>query len=206
MGQKTNIHTKTVFAFDLDGTITAEESLPALAKAADCQAKITELTRLTVAGAIPFAESFARRVELLRHIPVNVAQNVMANLALNEEVVAFIKENRERCVIVTGNLDLWAAPVAAVLGCPMFSSTGSETAEGLKVTSIIDKGSVIKNLRRTAKVIAAGDGAGDVPMLQAADFGIAFAGLHEPPPSLVAVADVVATDGKTLYNILQKFL
>ena len=45
------------FIFDLDGTITKEETLPKIAKFFNVQAEIDNLTQETIAGNIPFMES-----------------------------------------------------------------------------------------------------------------------------------------------------
>jgi phosphoserine phosphatase len=55
----------TKFIFDLDGTITKEETLPLIARHFKVEEKIEELTRATVAGEVPFIESFIQRVNIL---------------------------------------------------------------------------------------------------------------------------------------------
>ena len=48
--------------FDLDGTITAQETLPLIAKHFGVEEQISELTKQTIQGNVPFIESFIRRV------------------------------------------------------------------------------------------------------------------------------------------------
>ena len=52
----------TQFIFDLDGTITQEETLPLIAEHFGVTAEIEALTEKTVRGNIPFVESFIRRI------------------------------------------------------------------------------------------------------------------------------------------------
>ena len=61
----------TKFIFDLDGTITKEETLPLIARHFKVEGKIEELTRATVAGEVPFIESFIQRVDILGKLPVS---------------------------------------------------------------------------------------------------------------------------------------
>ena len=55
---------KIKFIFDLDGTITSEETLPLMAKHFNVQEEIEQLTRETIQGDIPFVESFIARFEV----------------------------------------------------------------------------------------------------------------------------------------------
>lgn len=57
------------FVFDLDGTVTAEETLPLMARHFHVEEEIEELTREPVQGNIPFVESFIRRVFILGKLP-----------------------------------------------------------------------------------------------------------------------------------------
>ena len=54
-----------------------------------------------------FALLFLRRVEILSDIPVSEVNDIVSDIPLNSNIVEFIKENRERCYVVTGNLDVW---------------------------------------------------------------------------------------------------
>ncbi|MCI7267456.1 MAG: hypothetical protein MR545_09585 [Veillonellaceae bacterium] len=47
----------TKFIFDLDGTVTREETLPLIAKHFSVEEEIMELTRNTVDGRVPFIDS-----------------------------------------------------------------------------------------------------------------------------------------------------
>ncbi len=198
----------TIFAFDFDGTLTMRETLPELAKELGRADEFAAITKNTVAGNIPFVESFAARVAVLSAIPLTRARAIMAAIPLNDDIVAFVKERSANCVVVTGNLDLWVAPVIRRLGCAFFSSAGVVEEEGgIRITRYVDKAAVIEKLRQKgAYVVAVGDGAGDLAMLNAADFAVAYAGVHEPPAALIRIADFVAPDGRTLCRRLKEFL
>src|SRR5690606_5512350 len=95
--------------FDLDGTLTREELLPKIAKAAELPS-IDELTRRTMAGEIPFQESFRQRVELLSRVPADLVASVVASAPVHEQLMAWITEHRDQCWVVTGNVDRWVRP------------------------------------------------------------------------------------------------
>lgn len=59
------------FVFDLDGTVTAEETLPLMARHFHVEEEIEELTREPIQGNIPFVERFIRRVFMLGKLPVD---------------------------------------------------------------------------------------------------------------------------------------
>ena len=193
------------FAFDLDGTITKIETLPLLAKELDLADEMKFLTDLTLSGRIPFEKSFRMRYLILRNIPLKRIQEIMANVELDEEIAEFISEHKESCVIVTGNLDCWIAPIIAKLGCKSFSSTSVLDENNTPVLDkILDKGKAIRELKKSSsKVVAIGESFNDVPMFKAADISIAYGGVHKPVDAAISVSDYVIFDGVSLCWLLK---
>ena len=188
-----------VFAFDLDGTVTAEETLPLLARELGLFGEMEKLTARALAGDDSFAASFRRRYEMLKDIPLEKIQAVMAKVPLEENIAAFIKESQQRVVLVTGNLDLWAEPIAKKLGCKCYSSKSARQNGEIILEEIIDKGAVIAELRKEYRhVVAIGDSFNDIPMFAAADISLVFAGVHMPPAEAVEAADLIAISGEEL--------
>ena len=60
------------FIFDLDGTVTSQETLPVIASYFGIQEEISELTKQTVRGNVPFMESFIKRVHIQSAINILV--------------------------------------------------------------------------------------------------------------------------------------
>lgn len=192
------------FAFDLDGTVTREELLPAIAREAGVFKEIARITVRTLNGDLCFAPSFRRRFELLRHVPLDVVRRMAAAVPLDPHIAAFIAENRPACAIVTGNLDCWIEPILARLGCAAYCSRSAWRDGELALASILDKKQAIRAIAATGKrVVAIGDAANDIPMFQEAMAGIAYGGIRNPPPALLAVAARVAYDGVTLCRLLR---
>ncbi|MBR1579344.1 MAG: HAD-IB family phosphatase [Selenomonadaceae bacterium] len=189
---------RKIYAFDLDGTVTTVETLPLLAAELNLSAKINLLTELTLSGRIPFEISFRMRYGILNRIPLERIVEIMATVPLDSSIEKFIGDNRNDCVLVTGNLDRWIEPIAVRLGCEIYSST--LYGERLR---IIDKGAVVRRLRsQSARVISIGESFNDVSMLEAADVSIAYGGVHRPIAAAVSVADFVVFDGDTLCRLL----
>ena len=193
------------FAFDLDGTITKVETLPLLAKELGLADEMKLLTDLTLSGQISFEKSFQMRYLILKNIPLKRIQEIMESVELDEEISAFIREHKENCFIITGNLDCWIEPIIAKLGCKSFSSTSVLDERNIPVLDkILDKGSAIRELKNFSdKVIAIGESFNDVPMFEAADISIAYGGVHKPVSKIISIADYVIFNGGSLCNLLK---
>ena len=195
----------TLFAFDLDGTITTQEILPLLAAKLDLVEEFSLLTDLTVRGLVDFSASLKLRFHILRNLPLKTVQDIVRNVPLNPDIEVFIQTNKKCCRVVTGNVDCWIEPLIQRLGCEVFSSRSALHNGQLVLTSILDKGEAMHALRKHApRLVAIGESAGDVPMFEAADIGVAYAGVHEPAPVLLDVADHVMHDGASLCRLLER--
>ena len=194
---------RPLFAFDLDGTVTKEELLPRIAALAGRQSETAELTGMTLRGDIPFAESFRLRVGMLAHVPVSAVQACVASAPLDPHITAFIAARREDCVIITGNLDVWAAPLLKRLGCRFFCSHGQVREGRVELLSILDKAEAAEALLKEGRpLVAVGESVSDEPLFERAHCAIAFAGVHEPAPGLLRLATHVARDGRQLCALL----
>ena len=193
------------FAFDLDGTVTKVETLPLLAEELDLTEEMKLLTDLTLSGQIPFERSFRLRYLVLRNIPLIKIQAIMDAVELDEEIAAFIRENKENCAVVTGNLDCWIEPISAKLGCKFFSSASEPDEKNFPVLKkILDKSAAIRELKKFSdKVIAVGESFNDVPMFEEANISVAYGGVHKPVSAAISVSDYVVFDGGALCRLLK---
>ena len=195
----------TIYAFDLDGTVTMEETLPLLAKELGLWEEMRLLTELTLEGRIDFAQSFSLRYHILRSIPVDTIRRIMEGVRLEPSICAFIQSRKDECAIVTGNLDVWIEPIVRKLGCRCFSSCGHMDARGIVVLdTILDKGEAVRALKQSAdKVVAIGESVNDIPMLREADVAVSYGGVHPPVPQAVAASDHVVFEGGELCRLLE---
>lgn len=191
--------------FDLDGTITKKEVLPIIAKEVGLYEEIRILTESTIRGIIPFHESFIKRVELLKDIPVEKVQDIVLNVPLNNKIVEFIRENKDDCYIVTGNLDVWVDPLCKQIGVKSYTSQ-AEVKNGYidKVTSVLEKGKIARGIN--ARTIAVGEGNNDAEMIKEADVGIAYGGVHTPAKSVMTYASHAIYEEEQLCRFLRQLL
>ncbi len=194
-----------IFAFDLDGTVTLDETLPLLSRELGLEDEMKRLTDATLRGEIDFKESFRMRYEMLRAIPIGRIQEIMKNVRLDEDIASFIKSNKDRCFIVTGNLDKWIEPIRDALGCRAYTSESAKDLNGgLRLSSVLDKGDAIRSIKHETndKVVAIGESFNDIPMFEASDLSIAYGGVHPPVEEASRLADYIASSGKELCDLL----
>ena len=96
-----------IFLFDLDSTISKKEILPTISETIGKQKEMRDLTEATMRGELPFKTSFLNRVKILSEVNVSTVNKMVEEIPLNDEIANFIRENRERCYVLTGNLDIW---------------------------------------------------------------------------------------------------
>ena len=179
------------FIFDLDGTITSQETLPLIARHFGIEEEIEELTRETINGNIPFAESFSKRVRILGALPVAEVSGLLSTVPIYPAVMEFIQSNSDNCIIATGNLLCWVDKLVQRIGCDCYSSDAIiENGKVAKLTKIVQKEHVVEKYQKMgAKVVFVGDGDNDAEAMRIADVSIASGLTHYPAGSVLAVSD-----------------
>ena len=196
----------THFIFDLDGTITREETLPVIAEHFGVTAEIEALTQKTVQGNIPFVESSIRRIYILGALPVQEVAHLLGGVQLHEGVAQFIREHQASCSIATGNLRPWIDELATRLGCTCDSSEAViENGRVAKLTHILRKEDVVRRYQGLGcRVVFIGDGNNDVEAMRVADISIASALTHDPVPGVLTVADYLVLNEAALCRQLHQ--
>lgn len=181
------------FLFDLDGTVTCEETLPLLARAFGLEKEIALLTARTIAGEIPFAASFIHRVQLLQTIPVSEVATLLAQVSLHEELVRFIRAQRDHAAIVTGNLSCWVQALVQRIGCKAYASQAvMRNGQVHGVRSILKKEEIVQHYQQQGRrVVFVGDGDNDAKAMQVADIAFAFGAVHKPALRAIQAAKQV---------------
>ena len=196
------------FLFDLDGTVTSLETLPVIASHFNCQEEIAELTKRTVAGNVPFIESFIRRVNILGKYSVRETSDLLAQVPLYPELKRFIDNHRSDCIIVTGNLTCWCEDLFRKIGCQCYGSSAElEEDHVVKLKSILRKEEIVDRYRALGEtVVFVGDGNNDLEAMRHADISIATGLTHTPARSLYAICDYIIFNENALCRQLNQLL
>lgn len=196
------------FIFDLDGTITKEETLPKIASHFKVQEQINKLTQDTIAGNIPFVESFITRVGILGKLPIDEIACLLGEIEVYKNLCAFIQNHKTQCSIATGNLSCWVEILINKLDCESFTSSGIiKDNNVLKLTNILKKEKIVQQFQSQGKqVIFIGDGNNDVEAMRLADVAIASGLTHKPSFGVLSVADYVVFSEEALCRLLYQLL
>lgn len=181
------------FLFDLDGTVTSQETLPIIANHFGCVEQISELTARTVQGNVPFIESFIRRVNILGKYSVSETSDLLSAVTLYPQIAAFIEAHKEDCVIVTGNLTCWCEGLFKKIGCQCYGSVAEcEDDKVIKLKTILRKEQIVDQYKALGEtVVFIGDGNNDLEAMRHANISIATGLTHNPAQSLMSICDYV---------------
>ncbi len=196
------------FIFDLDGTLTTMETLPFIAKHFDMAPQMADLTQKTIQGLIPFEESLQARAHILGTLPVHEVAKLVSTVPLHTKLLNFIVQNKEHCLIATGNIDAWLTEMARILPCPIYCSTAHvEKNRITKLTSILQKEHIVRHWQQQGyTVVFIGDGDNDVQAMLCAHVAIAVSIIHPIAAHVQHAAQYVVQTEDTLYALLCQLL
>jgi phosphoserine phosphatase len=181
---------KTLLA-DMESTVIHQEMLDELAAYVGKEAEVKEITRRSMNGELDFRAALKERLGLLKGLPSSVVDELKKRITYMDgaaELVATMRAKNNECILVSGGFTCFIEPVATALGFHSFHGNVLEVKDG-KLTGEIAEPVLDKNSKRAiltatidrlqlaaTDIIAVGDGANDIPMLEAAGLGIAFHG------------------------------
>jgi len=194
------------FLFDLDGTITSQETLPIIARLGNVSDRIDGLTRETIQGNVPFIESFIQRVTILKDISVSAISDRLSQVPLYQSVHQFILQHPDDCIVVTGNLSCWCEGLFRAIGCKCYSSNALvENDKVVKILSILRKETVVDEFKAMGeKVVFVGDGNNDLEAMRHSDISIAAGLTHHPARSLYSISDYMVFSEIALCRLLNQ--
>ena len=176
--------------FDMDSTLIEQEVIVELAKKAGIGEQVDTITESAMRGEIDFAESFTRRVALLKGLSSEVLEDIIANHITfspgAKRLISALKNHGYYVVLVSGGFNYFAEYVKSSLGMDESYANDLDIVDNLvtgEITSAIVDGkrkaeilqAVAQRLGiKLSETVAVGDGANDLPMLGLADIGIAY--------------------------------
>jgi phosphoserine phosphatase len=178
-----------VFVSDMDSTMIAAECIDELADFAGIKPQIAAITERAMQGELDFASALTERVLLLRDLSEGAIAECLATriapMPGARVLVETLKRLGCRTVLVTGGFHQFADPVAEQLGFDRVVANRLEVTEG-KLTGGLVGGITDSGVKRAVLLeeaallgddvvsLAMGDGANDIPMLEAATYGLAY--------------------------------
>lgn len=180
---------RRLVVFDMDSTLIDAEVIDELAIEAGVGNEVAAITEQAMQGKLDFKQSFERRLALLKGLDASVLASVAQRLRLNEgaeHLISTLKQLGYKTAIVSGGFSFFGEYLQKILGVDYVYANQLDIEDGI-VTGRV-KGRIIDGQRKAdllrelanreglmlEQVIAVGDGANDLPMLDIAGLGIAF--------------------------------
>ncbi len=179
-----------LFVSDMDSTMIMAECIDELADFAGIKHHVAAITERAMQGELDFESALRERVLLLRDLSEDaIGECLRTRIAMMpgaKVLVETLKRKGCRTVLVTGGFHQFADPVAEELGFDLVVANRLEVAEGRLTGGLVGPitDSAVKRavlleeaalLGAGAITLATGDGANDIPMLEAATYGVAYA-------------------------------
>jgi len=204
-----------LFVSDMDSTMIGQECIDELADFAGIKEKVSEITERAMRGELEFESALRERVALLEGLGERAIDNCLAERIAPVPgariLVETLKSKGCRTVLVTGGFHHFADRVGQqlgferVVGNRLAVSTGVLT--GKLAGPVSDASTKLATLQEEraklgegARVLATGDGANDIPMMEAADYGIAYRG--KPKARDAANGRIVSEDLSVVLKLL----
>lgn len=180
---------RKLVVFDMDSTLIDAEVIDELAIEAGVGQQVAEITEAAMQGKLDFKQSFEQRLALLKGLDASVLPKIAQRLRLNEgaeHLIATLKKLGFKTAIVSGGFSFFGEYLQQILGVDYVYANQLDIDNG-RVTGRV-RGEIIDGQRKAdllkeladreglmlEQVIAVGDGANDLPMLDIAGLGIAF--------------------------------
>ena len=193
---------KRLFLADMDSTMIGQECIDELADHAGFRAQVAAITERAMRGEIVFEPALRERVAVLKGLPESVVEEVIGSrivmTAGARELVATMRANGAYTCLVSGGFTQFTSRVGAMIGFDESRANAllvdaSGRFSGLVGEPILGREAKLNTLTELRErlrlsvdeTLAIGDGANDIPMIEAAGLGVAF---HAKPAVAAAAA------------------
>jgi phosphoserine phosphatase len=182
-------------AFDMDSTLINIECVDEIADAAGRRAEVAALTEAAMCGlATDYKTSLRQRVALLAGVPIGALQHIFeTRLRLNPGVETFVHACQAaglKTLLVSGGFTFFSERIRQRLGLDFARANTLGVTDGCLTGLLVDRpwGDIVDGAEKKRVLlevcelmgispeqsIAVGDGANDLPMMQAAGLSVAF--------------------------------
>jgi phosphoserine phosphatase len=193
---------KKLFLADMDSTMIGQECIDELADYVGLKAHVAAITERAMRGDIEFAAALRERVALLRGLSTAVVREVVDRRVTltpgGRVLIATMRKHGAYTCLVTGGFTLFSERIASLIGFDENRANELEVDADGRLTGRVAEpvfgreGKLAALLDLTERLalsphetMAAGDGANDLAMIEAAGLGIAF---HAKPKIAAAAA------------------
>jgi phosphoserine phosphatase len=186
---------KALLIADMDSTMIQCECIDELADYAGLKPEVAAITEAAMRGELDFAEALKARVALLKGLPIATLDECRRDRVRltpgAQTLVRTMAAGGAHTLLVSGGFTAFTAPVAAEIGFAAQKAnvllTENDHLTGEVAQPIVDAATKRQSLLSAGvsldSTLAVGDGANDIPMLEAASLGIAF---HAKPKAAQA--------------------
>lgn len=203
---------KRLVAFDMDSTLIQSEIIDEFARKLGRYDEVAQITQLAMQGKVPFTEALSKRVACLQGLTQDQIEAVFQETQLTpgaEDLIRVLKKLGYKIALISGGFSCIADRLKTRLGIDYAYANHlvlrDQKATGEVLPPIIDaqrKADLLEVIAQQEgihldQVIAVGDGANDLLMIEKAGLGIAF----NAKPAVNARADL-ALNQKSLKSIL----
>ena len=198
---------KMLLVSDMDSTMITVECIDELADYAGLKSQVADITERAMQGELDFAAALAARVKLLAGLDESVIATCLAErVKLMPGAKTLVQTMRgwgAHTILVSGGFTHFAQPVARQIGfaesfanqLDISNNALTGTVSGQIVDAAVKQAqleaSAIEHNLSYSQILAVGDGANDIPMIQAAGLGAAY----HAKPKAAAAADFAITHG-----------
>ena len=180
---------KGLLVMDVDSTLIMEEGIDLLGEEAGVGAQVAAITERAMRGELDFEAALRERVALLKGLPEDIFTRIAERIHFTPGAEDLVKELHKRGYkvgLVSGGFHETVDRLAEQLGIDYVKANRLEIQQGFLTGQVLGeivtkdtklamlKAWAAENMLELNQTIAMGDGANDLPMIQAAGIGIAF--------------------------------
>jgi phosphoserine phosphatase len=183
---------KKILISDMDSTIIDQECIDELGDAIGVGKQISQITQAVVNGEIGFSDALRQRMTLMKGMDYQLLERVYKERITVKDgartLVQTMRKHGAYCILVSGGFSFFTSRIAKRIGFHDHQANELEFKDNKLTGGVIEP-----ILGRTAKletmiklcadnglssdnVVAVGDGANDIKMIDAAGLGVAFHG------------------------------